>query len=307
MIKSRYSQDFNRGKTLRFFKSRLILGAVRESRGSIYMSMLHTTLLSIVQGVTEFLPISSSAHLRILSLDLSLTQTVAFHTGTFLAVLLYFWRDFKNLVMGGIDIVLFRKSHRAQFCAKIICATLPLFFAILVFRDFIEVLIMEQMILFIIGITSIVFGILLWVIDRIMPENNYVEDINYVGAFFLGVMQVLALVPGISRSGICITGGRMLGLKRTQSGRMALLMGMPTLLGISLVAGMEWYESVQGLDLYAIEWQTLYGMVLSFLTAIFVIHFMMRWFRRFDTGIFVIYRILFGMLVLYIYYSVAGV
>ncbi len=270
------------------------------------MMTLQTMVLSMIQGVTEFLPISSSAHLIVLAkifgwVDPSLGFSVALHTGTLLAVLMYFWRDFMVLCTGGIEIVLFRHTHRTRYTAKIIVATLPILAAGLYFKDAIERQVIQDNIVFIIAFTSIIFGILLWLIDKMTPQDRYVQDISYVEALLLGALQVLALIPGVSRAGICMTAGRMLGLKRTESAKISLLMGMPTLLGAVVLMALDWYTVTRQANITFFDAESIYGMVLAFVVACTVIHFMMVWFRRFSMGIFAVYRILLGIVLLILF------
>ena len=131
------------------------------------MTTTQTVILSIIQGVTEFLPISSSAHLIVLSEIFgwgkqSLGFSVALHMGTLLAVLTYFWRDFIRVCMGGFEIILLCHNHRTRYTAKIIIATIPIVLAGLYFKDTIKQQVILDNIVFIIAFTSIIFGILLW-------------------------------------------------------------------------------------------------------------------------------------------------
>lgn len=270
------------------------------------MVTLQTLILSIVQGITEFLPVSSSAHLIILSklpdwVEQSLGANVALHTGTLLAVLIYFWRDFMKLCVGGIEIILLRFNRRTQYTAKIIIATLPILFVGWYSKDAIQHQILLDNIVLVIGFTSIVFGVLLWAIDAITPDEGNVRNLSYVGAFVLGIFQVLALIPGVSRSGICMTAARMLGLKRTESAKISLIMGMPVLLGAVVLMGLEWYQEIQQSDGAFFDTNTIYGMGISFVVACMVIHFMMVWFRRFSMGVFALYRIILGIVLLVLF------
>lgn len=277
---------------------------------TIKMVTLQTLILSIVQGITEFLPISSSAHLIVLSklpnwIDQSLGSNVAYHAGTLLAVLLYFWRDFVELCIGGIEIVLLRHNQRTQYTAKIILATLPIVFVGFYFKDNIKQLVLFDDTIMLIGFTSIIFGLLLWLIDKITPDEGYITELSYMGALLLGFLQILALIPGVSRSGICMTAARMFGLKRTESAKISLIMGMPVLLGAVVLMGLDWYKITQQQQttFFDIDFDinAIYGMVISFVVASMVIHFMMVWFRHFSMSVFAIYRILLGIVLLVVF------
>lgn len=210
------------------------------------MDILQAAILALVQGLTEFLPISSSAHLilvpRILGWqDQGLAFDVAVHLGTLMAVFWYF-RDEVLAVVSAWFRSLVRRDHKqedARLGWAIIVASLPVVLAGFFLEDFIESRLRSP---FVIAGTTLIFGVLLWIAD--LPRKK-VADEHAIGlwtALFIGLAQVLALVPGTSRSGIAITAGLFLGLSRQAASRFSFLMAMPAIAGAAVL---EFYALLQ--------------------------------------------------------------
>ncbi|MEM6708293.1 MAG: undecaprenyl-diphosphate phosphatase [Pseudomonadota bacterium] len=263
------------------------------------MDWLQVIVLAIVQGLTEFLPISSSAHLILPAQlfgwpDQGLTFDVAVHFGTLGAVLVYFARDLGRFATGGVAVLTERRwNEDADLALKVVIATLPAVVLGLLFKDLIEA---EARSIAVIATTTLVFGILLWIADR-NPGTTAV--VSWPAAIGIGLAQALALVPGTSRSGVTITAGLLLGLARTPAAQFSFLLAIPTIAGGALLLTLDVLE--RGSDLgYD---RLIAGVGLSFLTAYLAIHTFMRLIER--TGMFpyVVYRLflagaLFGILLM---------
>ena len=267
------------------------------------MTDLQILTLSLIQGITEFLPVSSSAHLIITSKlfgwsDQGLAIDVAVHCGTLLAVILYFWDYVKKGINGGIDIVQKKKTEDASFVMLIIVATIPIVIIGFLLKDLISGSFRQENIVSVIAFTSIIFGALLWLVDYATPTFSKVENLNYKHGMFLGCMQVIALIPGVSRSGICMTAGRLLGMERPESAKLSMLMGMPTLFAASVLIGFDIYTTENAFFNYGV----MLAVVISFLFAYITIGTMMKLLEHFSMAVFASYRILLGIILL-IYFT----
>ncbi|RMF16047.1 MAG: undecaprenyl-diphosphate phosphatase, partial [Alphaproteobacteria bacterium] len=266
------------------------------------MPFAHLILLALVQGVTEFLPISSSAHLVLVPLltgwrDQGVLIDVAMHVGTLAAVLIYFHRDTRGLFLALLASLGVRPAgrrlgdqqtaYRRLFWALVL-ATIPVVMVGLAFKltGLIDMLRRVE----VIATTSIVFGLVLWWADRRGATARGFDDIKLKAALLIGLAQVLALIPGTSRSGITMTAARALGFNRPSAARFSMLLAIPTILA---AGGLEMLELLQlGTDA---PWSdALLAAGLSFLFALAAIGGLMRWLRHADFTIFVVYRVLLG-------------
>jgi undecaprenyl-diphosphatase len=254
-------------------------------------------ILATIQGITEFLPISSSAHLILVPklaglADQGLMLDVAVHVGTLLAVMLYFWRDILGMVAAVFRIYRQISNHRKLgaefwlFC-KLVLATLPTIGVGFYVNKYMGA---DLRTLEIIGWATLCFGILLFVADKINMTVRKMEHISFGGALFIGLMQAVSLVPGTSRSGITMTAARFLGVERQDAARFSLLLSIPTIIGAGVLKGFELSASANKVLLYDVL--TLAG--LSFLFALAAISLLMVWLRRANFTPFVIYRVLLG-------------
>lgn len=267
------------------------------------MSWLLIALLSAVQGITEFLPISSSGHLKLLpkftgDAYQGLLFDVAVHVGTLGAVVVYFWRDLARLAVGATLIVKGKWTDSGRLAVMLLISTLPVLVVGFLAKDFVELRLDSVPI---IGWATIGFGILLYAADKTGITVRRLEHVGVSHAVILGLAQVLALVPGTSRSGITMTAARVLGYERAEAARFSMLMSIPVifaagvLLGRDLVATGDW----------VIGRAAVTAAGLSFLVALAAIDFLMKWLRRADFAPFVLYRIGLGGVVLYLYYFTA--
>jgi undecaprenyl-diphosphatase len=267
-------------------------------------------ILAIIQGITEFLPISSSGHLVLghatLGDSLHLNDLdkkrldIAVHIGTLLAVIGYFRTDFMNLVIGGIDLLRLRfNTANAKISLRVLIASIPVIICGLA-------LFITDMTLFdsleIIGWTTLIFGVVLYIADKRSQSNNGIETITIKHATIYGLFQCIALIPGVSRSGITMSAGRFMGFSRTESARFSLLMGIVTISSAGALTGISVFQDQDitnaFLTIIAI------GIVVSCVIAYITIFAMMKWFSGNGSMTpFVIYRILLGAALLGLLYS----
>lgn len=266
-----------------------------------FVPLYHILVLALVQGVTEFLPISSSGHLVITShilgwADQGLLMDVAVHVGTLFAVMIYFWRDLWMIVSGVIGWVTRRRSPGTRLAGQLLVATLPVVVVGYFGRDYIGQFLRDPEL---IAWTTIGFAVVLWCADKFGMTLRRMEHIGFGSAAFIGLAQVLALVPGTSRSGITMTAGRILGMERRETARFSLLMSIPVIIGAGLLGGIEIYEAGD----IALGRDVLVAAGLACAAGLVSIAAMMHWLRRARFTPFVIYRLLLGMGLLYWLYA----
>ena len=265
------------------------------------MPLFHLILLAIIQGVTEFLPISSSAHLILLPgltgmADQGLALDVAVHVGTLAAVMLYFRRDVALAARGFWGLARFRVDAPGAFLALcLVAATIPVVIvgAILKLTGLTDALRSVALI----GWTMLGFGLVLWWADRTGAQDRPAEHWTLRHAVILGLWQVLALLPGTSRSGICITGARLLGYGREGAARLSMLMSIPTILasGVLLLPDIEANA--------ALARDASVAAVFAFAAALGALVLMMRLLRSVSFTPYVIYRVILGIVLLVIAYG----
>jgi undecaprenyl-diphosphatase len=259
---------------------------------------IYIIALCLVQGISEFLPVSSSAHLVLLGYFFKESATtleweVALHLGTLLSVIVYFWRDLWEMTKGFFSWIFspmstnYRENPYLKQAWYLIIATLPA-----IGSGYMVKQIGPEASTKLIGITAIIFGILLYLVDHFQKKSN--ENLSYAKAFAIGCAQVLAFIPGASRSGSCITAARAFGLGRVEATRFAFLLSIPTVLGaVTLTA----YDAVkQGIVL---DWQSLsVAISLTAIIGLAVIHGVLKFLEKYSFSVFMIYRVLLGILIL---------
>ena len=265
------------------------------------MALHHLLVLAFVQGITEFLPISSSGHLVLTSKvlawpDQGLVIDVAVHLGTLAAVMIYFWRDLWRISVGMACLAIGRGGPSARLSGYILLATIPVFIAGYFGRDYISMYLRN---IEIIAWATIGFGVLLWIADKSALTVRRIEHLSIWNALFIGLAQVLALIPGTSRSGITMTAGRFLGLERADAARFSLLLSIPTIIGAGILGGLELLESGD----FQPSQDVIFAMAFSFIAGLLSIAAMMRWLTHAGFTPFVIYRILLGGGLLYWIYT----
>ena len=258
--------------------------------------------LALIQGLTEFLPISSSAHLilpaQVLNWpDQGLAFDVAVHVGTLIAVVTYFYRDIVQVVGDWFSSLMGKGStEQSKLGWCLIIGTIPAGLAGLVFNDFIEANLRSVEV---IAYATIGFGILLWLADRFGSNEKSEYQLTWRTSLMIGIAQAIALIPGTSRSGITMTAARAFGFNRESSARFSCLLSIPL---IVLAGG---YKLVQLLttDVY-VEWGSLVsGVILSALSAYFCIYFFLKWLNTIGFTPFLIYRLILGGVLLALVYA----
>lgn len=265
------------------------------------MDTLQTVLLALLQGLTEFLPISSSAHLILLPRllgwsDQGLAFDVAVHVGTLLAVVLYFRHDVQRLLAAWLQSCVDRRmSADARLAWLVLLGTVPVAVAGLVLHDVIETYLRSPMV---IALATIGFGILLGLADWRGRQSRSEVTLTLSDVIWIGLAQVLALVPGTSRSGITMTAGLVLGLTRSAAARFSFLLSIPVIL---MAGGYESLKLVQQLE--PVAWGSiLLGTAIAAVSAYLCIHFFMRLIERVGMFPFVVYRLLLGAFLLVLFY-----
>jgi undecaprenyl-diphosphatase len=268
------------------------------------MDLFDIIALALIQGITEFLPISSSGHLALWPIltghrDQGVTMDVAVHMGTLVAVCIFFRNDAGRLLVGLADVLRWRwKTQAARLFALVALATIPAAAAGLALKLTGKVEALRA--LEVIGWATLIGGLLLWYADRVGDQRRAGGDWRIGDAVAMGLAQALALVPGTSRSGITMTMARWLGFERTEAARLSLLMAMP----IILAAGMLETAGLVRNGNLTLTTELAAGAALSCLAALAALAVMMRMFRR-DWSMlpFVIYRLVLGVGLLAVAYS----
>ncbi len=264
------------------------------------MTELHLLVLAIVQGITEFLPISSSGHLVLVPVfggweDQGLLMDVAVHIGTLGAVILYFWRDIWFMVRGMWRVTKGKRDPGARLAALVVLATIPVIGAGFFLDKYIGPSLRTVEV---IGWTTLGFGFLLYMADKIGLTIRRVEHTGIVDALIIGLAQCLALIPGTSRSGITITAARFLGFERVDAARFSMLLSIPTILGAGVLKGLELYESGNA----QLTNDALTAAGIAFISALVALFIMMAWLKRASFTPFFIYRLFLGGGLLYYAY-----
>lgn len=266
------------------------------------MTIFEIIILAIIQGLTEFLPISSSAHLILPAVVLGwnnqgLAFDVAVHVGSLLAVMIYFREDIWRLSFAW-----FRQGFSQQQSTDsklawwVILGTIPAGLFGFLMKDWIELYARSALV---IAITTIVFGLLLWYADAKAKQTKTTEHLSFKDIVVIGVAQALAIIPGTSRSGITMTAGLMLGLTRESAARFSFLLSIPIILAAGLFSTLDLLEAELAVDWYAL----LYGAAFSFVAAYLCIFLFLSWISRIGMLPFVIYRLILGAILLYIVFA----
>lgn len=267
------------------------------------MSTIEIIILSFIQGLTEFLPISSSGHLIIAPKlfgweDHSLEMDVAVHMGTLISVLLYFRKDVLMMICEILQYIFsgFKKEYfkeHARLGFIIILATIPAVIAGFTLKKMGVDMVRH---VWIVACASIFFGLVMYVADR-RSQTYSMESMGWGRGFMIGMAQALALIPGTSRSGICITAARFMGFTRTTAARFAFLLSIPSILGAGTLTAIDAVKEGQSLLTY----DFFVAITASFIFGLMAIHFMLVFLNRHGLGIFTVYRIILGTVLLLFY------
>ncbi|HBN08274.1 MAG TPA: UDP-diphosphatase [Cyanobacteria bacterium UBA8530] len=267
------------------------------------MNVLQALVLGTVQGLTEFLPISSTAHLVLIPTlfrwpDPGLTFDVALHLGTFLAVAWYFWEDLIKMALGFFES--FRKRDFSDPFQRlpwlILLGTIPAGIAGLLLEEKVETTFRSPLV---IATTLIFLGLLLWAADWVGRRKRPLTDARWFDALLIGLAQAIALIPGVSRSGSTMTAALFMGLKREDAARFSFLLGFP----IILLSALFKMKDLAALNFSRDGLPFLVGMTASTVSGYLCIRFFIRFLQKRGMGVFVVYRIALGLLIFGLFLS----
>ena len=251
--------------------------------------MFEIITLSLIQGITEFLPVSSSSHLVIVSEffnfeNRELEIDVSLHIGSFFAVIVFFRNDIYNFLKNK-DLFL-----------KIFISSLPI---MIVGYFLVKLNLIDQIRnIKVIGWTTLIFGVVLYISDKSKINNKLSNNFTYKSAIIIGLLQILSLIPGVSRSGISISGARFLRFNRYDSAKIAFLLSIPTLAAVSIYGLNNLIES----ESFEFSFLLISSILLSFVFSFITIKYFLKFVQNFSLNIFVIYRIILGLCLLVIAY-----
>ena len=258
------------------------------------MELTHIIWLALVQGLTEFLPVSSSAHLILVPQllgwpDQGLDFDVAVHLGTLIAVVAYFRHDIVKLFLAWVASISTRTmTPEARLAWGVILGTIPAGLVGLAFKDYIELYLRSPMV---IAVTTIIFGLLLWLADRRARLERSELTLSWQDFLVIGGAQAIALIPGTSRSGITITAGLLLGLTREAAARYSFLLSIP----IIVLSGLSVTKDLVSTAI-PVDWTALsLGTAIAAVSAFFCIHYFLAVINRMGMTPFVIYRLFLGI------------
>ena len=253
------------------------------------LSSIEILILGAIQGITEFLPISSTAHLVLFSQyyefnNQNLLIDISLHLGSFIAIIFYFRKDLFNFV------------QNKSFLIKIVLGTIPIIPVGYILYQ--TGLIYHLRSLEVIGWMSLIFGILLYISDKFKITKKIDTEFTNSSAIIIGLFQVLALIPGVSRSGITITSGRLLGFSRFDSAKISFFLSIPTLGAASFLGIYNIYkEGSTELNFLAII-----AVIFSFIFSYFTISIFLNFIKKFSLNVFIIYRIILSLFILAVVY-----
>jgi len=277
------------------------------------MNLLEAIVLGIIQGLTEFLPISSTGHLTVAGKFMNLIsaehpeQWTAFiaiiQLGTLLAVLIYFWKDIISIIKDFFQDNLIRrvKYSEQKINSKlgwlIIVGTIPVVIIGLAFKDAIEGALTKN--LYVIAISLIALAIILALAEKVAKFKKDLDNITIFDSIIIGIAQALALIPGSSRSGTTITAGLFVGLKRETAARFSFLMSIPAVFASGVL---QLYEAIAFVDQMMI-WNILVATIVSGISGYLAIDFLLKFLRKNSTFLFVYYRIALGLIILILLFT----
>ena len=263
------------------------------------MEIYQAIISGIVQGLTELLPISSSAHLNLIPIifnwNVPESFDVALHFGTLLAIGIFFFKDWIELIIGGFKKV-FKKedSTQGRMFWYIVAATIPGGIIGFILDKYAEDFLTKPLI---IAIALIVMGIILYLVDKNAKSETEYENMTFKQTFLIGLSQALAFIPGVSRSGITMTTGRLMGVKRESTAKYSFMLSAPIVLAATVFKLGDFIEyftiaSTTGIIAFIL------GVLVSFVVGIIVIKFLLNYLKKGSFKIFAIYRVIIGLLVI---------
>lgn len=268
--------------------------------------MLDIIILGIIQGIAEFLPISSSAHLIIfreifglgsnIGSNIELAFDLALHFGTLLAIVIFFFKELWKLLIDGLTKG--NKTKDGKLFWFLILATIPAGIVGVLFEDVFDSFFRKQLRL--IALALIIMGIIIYLVDKKSKADKSMKDLKWYQALIIGCAQVFALIPGFSRSGTTITASRALGLDREDSAKFSFYLSIPVVAGatlFSLIKDNTITIISENLMIFGI------GILISFIVGLLCISFLLKYIKKNDFKIFMIYRIVLGLLVLFMLFK----
>lgn len=251
------------------------------------MTIIYSLFLGTIQGITEFLPISSSAHLVIIPLFLKygyqgLNFDVALHVGTLLALIFYFFKDWKKLIISGFSKY---SSKEKRLFWNIALASIPAAVAGLLLNEIAETALRNPVI---ISFALILGGLILFIADKKAKTNKDIFELSSLTSFFIGIAQAIAIIPGVSRSGITIAAGLLIGLKRESAAKFSFLLALPIILGAGLLTATK-------LTINELDASFFMGILSSTIASIITIRFFLNYLKKANLNLFVYYRIALGI------------
>lgn len=271
------------------------------------MEYFQSSILALIQGITEFLPISSSGHLVLVPYIFNwdyrgLSFDVALHFGTVIAIIAFFWKDWLAVSKNAFGFKKLKADSQkpkatnlpANLLWQIIIASIPAAIVGFLINGYIESSLQSPLL---IAVNLIFFGLLLWLSDKISKKSRQLSAISYKLSFAVGLMQSIALIPGVSRSGITMTGARFAGLGREDSARFSFLLGTPAMIGAAL------FESIK-FDFSSINPSFILAIIVSAITGFLAIKYLIEYLKRGNFAVFAIYRIVLAVIVLLFYFLI---
>lgn len=266
------------------------------------MSILQSLILGIVQGLTELLPISSSGHLEIIPWLFNWTSDpnfnvafegfdVALHFGTFLAIAIFFFKDWINLIVGGFNqVVKKKKTPEGRMFWYLVIATIPGGIIGLLLDTFAGDVLKKPII---IAIALMVMGVILYFVDKKAKSTTDYEHMTFKQTFLIGLSQCLAFIPGVSRSGITMTAGRTMGVDRPSAARYSFMLSAPIVFAATIF---KLKDFVFNLSFFI-------GVLASFIVGIIVIKWLLKFLQKGSFKVFAIYRVIFGLIILIVAFT----
>jgi len=256
----------------------------------MFSNIIEIIILSIVQGISEFLPISSSAHLNIVEIVFefnsnSLMIDVSLHLGSLLAIIFYFRRELLNL-----------KNNR-KLLSLMIIGSIPIVIAGYIISTTGLINLLENN-LKIIAWTTLIFGIVLYLADKSKFDKRISPNLNFKTILYIGLFQILALIPGVSRAGITITAARFFKFNRFDSSKISFLLAIPAITGASVLQFKNALEQS-----FELNYLILISITLSFLFSYFTVKYFLEYINKFSLNVFVIYRIIISIILFIIIYN----
>ena len=256
--------------------------------------ILQALILGIVQGLTELLPISSSAHLNLIpwvfNWKIPESFDVALHFGTLLSIVLFFYKDWLKLIKGGFNqVVKKEKTFEGKMFWYLVAATIPGGAIGFLLDHFVGDQLGKMPLL--IASALIVMGIVLYIVDKKSPSKTDYEHMTFKQTFLIGFSQALAFIPGVSRSGVTMTTGRAMGIDRKSTAKYSFLLSTPIVLGATLY---KFKDFVFGIPFFV-------GVISSFIVGVLVIKFLLEYLKKGSFKIFAVYRIILGLAIIGLY------